>query len=198
MKPQGTRWSLAAVLVALGLAVALAAPSVRGQDLEVASGTVVELAPSLMTVETNAGPVVVVMDDNTTYEREDRVSLADVLPGDFVGVTARLLGDRLSGVALHVFSAIQTNVRQGQSPMSGPNAGNLMTNAIVTSVGDGQITLRFGDQDVTIDTPSGIQVTRPLPGTAADVREGVRVTAAGTREGDGTLRAAAVYVRLPQ
>jgi hypothetical protein len=189
---------VAAALVALAVGTAGGGERAIAQGGEqVASGPVVELAASRATIAANTGPVTVQFDAATRYEREGRGSIQEIQPGQFVGATGRPTADGLDAVEVHVFSPLQTSVRQGQNSMSGANAGNLMTNAIVESFVDGVLTLRFADQSVSLNTSPATEFRRPEPASAADLYEEGRIVAMGTLDADGVLHASDVYVQGP-
>jgi Domain of unknown function (DUF5666) len=183
-------------LLSLTLGIAqLPSVTARAQgDEQRASGPVVDLADGRATVATNAGPVVVQMGPDTQYERDTFGTLGDLQPGQFVGVTGRPTGDGLEAVEIHVFPALLSSVSQGQTPMSGANAGNTMTNASIVSLDGGILTLQFADQLVTIATTPATEVRFPGPATADDVQAGRRIVAAGPTGADGVIQARGVYV----
>src|SRR5262249_41376169 len=188
------RFELVALL-SLSLVAALqAAPVVGEGEPQFVFGVVVSLAQDQAVVGTNTGPVTVQLSPDTQYEREAPGTLQDIQPGDVVGVTGRPVADGLSAVEIHVFPKLMT-VRQGQNPMSGANAGNLMTNAEVASVADGVLTLQFAGQVGRINTSADATVTRTVPATAADVQEGVQIGASGPVGPDGDLQASSVWIR---
>src|SRR5689334_16426895 len=81
-------WLLAPLGAALALA--LAATPALGQDGEqFVFGPVVELSGNQATVATQTGPVVVALAPDTSYEQDTAGTLADVQPGEVVGVTGR-------------------------------------------------------------------------------------------------------------
>jgi hypothetical protein len=120
-------------------------------------------------------------------------TLADVQPGQVVGVTGRPEGDGLTAVEIHVFPAL-LNIRQAQTPMSGANAGNVMTNARVQSFADGVLTLNLADQLVPINTSAATVVTHPVPVGVDSVQGGGRIAASGPVGPDGVLQARIVWI----
>ena len=98
------------------------------------------------------------------------------------------------GVTIRYDIHIDRFFRQGQTQMSGANAGNLMTNASVESLADGVLLLNFADQHVAINTSGDTAVTRPEPVPASEVREGARIAAGGPMGPDGTLQAIVVWI----
>jgi hypothetical protein len=185
---------LAVVLVSLGLIGGLRATPALGQDApQNVGGVVVEITPNQMVVNTATGPAAVQLSPDTAFERDSPGNLADIVAGQFVGVTGRPVPDGLAAVEIHVFPSMLA-IRQGQNPMSGANAGNLMTNAIVESLTDGVLLLNYADQHVAINTTPDTAVTRPESVPASEVREGTRVAATGTMGSDGALQAVVVWL----
>jgi hypothetical protein len=185
---------LVVLLVSVGLIGGLRATPALGQDAQqTVFGVVVDLAPDQAIVSTNTGPAAVRLSPDTAYERDSTGTLEDIQPGQVVGVTGRPVPDGLAAVEIHVFPTL-LNFRQGQTQMSGANAGNLMTNATVESLTDGVLLLSFADQHVAINTSGDTAVTRPEPVPASEVREGARIAAGGAMGPDGTLQAVVVWI----
>ncbi len=186
--------ALATALLASGLALMLA----QAQEADQAAfGPVVELANGRATVATATGPVTVQLGPDTRVEMDSAGSLADVQPGQLVGVTGRPDGDSLTAVEIHVFPDL-LNMRQAQTPMSGANAGNLMTNARVESLANGVLTLNLADQLIPINVTPGTTVTHPVPVGADQVQEGSRIAASGPVGPDGVLQARVVWIAAPR
>lgn len=188
------------LLAMLGAALALglgAAPALGQDGDQFVFGPVVDLTAGQATVATPTGPVVVELAPDTIYERDSTGSLADVQPGQVVGVTGRPEGSGLTAVEIHVFPALMT-VRQAQTPMSGANAGNLMTNARVDSLADGVLTLNLADQFIPINVAPDTSVTRPAPVDASEVQQDTRIGASGPVGPDGVLRARVVWISGPR
>jgi hypothetical protein len=193
---QGTVASrlLIVMLVSLGLIGGLRATPALGQDAQQSIfGVVVEVTPNQAVVSTSTGPAAVRLSPGTVYEQDSPGALEDIQPGQMVGVTGRPVPEGLAAVEIHVFPTL-LNFRQGQSQMSGANAGNVMTNATVESLTDGVLLLNFADQHVAINTSADTSVTRPEPAPASAVREGARIAAGGTMGLDGTLQADVVWI----
>jgi hypothetical protein len=185
---------LVGLALALGLATTIGAAPARAQEAEqFAFGPVVELTQGRATVATQTGPVVVQLGPDTQYEQDSAGSLADVQAGQVVGVTGRPENGDLSAVEIHVFPTLMT-VRQAQTPMSGANAGNLMTNARVESFVDGVLTLNLADQLIPINTSAATSVTHPAPTGADTVQQGTRIAASGPVGPDGVLLARVVWI----
>ncbi len=186
--------SVGLLVLALGAAQLRPLPAQAQGDEQRASGPVMELADGRATVATNVGPVVVQLEPDTRYEGDTIGTVGDLQPGEFVGVTGRPIGDGLEAVEIHVFPSLLSSVPQGQTPMSGANAGNTMTNATIASLDGDTLTLQFADQMVTMATTPATQVRVPGPATADDVQTGRRIVAAGPVGADGAILARGVYV----
>jgi hypothetical protein len=185
-----------AVLLAVGLfAGGVGAPTALGQDVQIVSGDLVELDGSRAVVATNTANVPVLLDETTRFEKEGRGTLADIQPGQYMGVTARPSSAALTALRIRVFPAAQSTIPSGQSAMSGPDAGNIMTNATVESLNNGVLTLNFSGQIVNVGVNAETEVLRQEPATSADLRVGGRVIVTGIPGDDGTLRAQVVNIR---
>jgi hypothetical protein len=184
---------LVAGLLATGL-VAAGAGHVRAQgEVRIVTGSVVQLDGLRATVAANTGPVIVQMTDNTRYEKQGPGTVADLQPNQYVAVTGRPTDNGQVALLIRVFPAAQSTVpARLNSPMDGPNTGNLMNNAIVESLTNGRLTVRAAGEAISIDTTPDTQVMRPVPATASEVIEGSRIAATGLMDADGVLTAAVV------
>ena len=184
---------LAAGLLATSL-VAASAGYVRAQgEVRIVTGSIVQLDGLRATVAANTGPVTVQMTDNTRYEKQGPGTVADLQPNQYVAVTGRPTDNGQVALLIRVFPAAQSTVpARLNSPMDGPNTGNLMNNAIVESLTNGRLTVRAAGEAISIDTTPETQVMRPVPAMASEVIEGSRIAATGAMDADGVLTAAVV------
>jgi hypothetical protein len=197
--PQG---SLSGAIAALLLgAVAVGGPwagAALGQgDTQIVTGNVVDQSGNQMTVGANSGPVQVQTSGATVYEKEGRGSVFQIMPGQLVGVTSRPDPDGAYALQVRIVPAALSGVSRGQRPMEGPNLGNTMTNAVVESLVNDMLTLSNGSETYQIRVSTDTEVLMPVPATAADVTNGTRVAATGTRGADGTLQATMINVLGP-
>src|SRR5581483_11161212 len=167
-------------------------------EVRIVTGSVVQLDGMRATVASNTGPVVVQMTENTRYEKQGPGTLADLQPNQYVAVTGRPTENGQVALLIRVFPAAQATVpARLNSPMEGPNAGNLMNNAIIDSVADGRLTVRAAGEAISIQTTPETQVVHPVPASASEVTEGTRIAATGTMDADGVLTAAVVNLLDP-
>src|SRR4051794_21905568 len=188
------RRTIRVALFAAALTTGVGITTTAAQDADqTAAGPVVELAGGQATVATPTGAMTVQFSPETRFEMDSAGTLADVQPGQVVGVTGRPEGDGLAAVEIHVFPTL-LNIRQAQTPMSGANAGNVMTNARVQSFEDGVLTLNLADQLVPINTSAATAVTHPVPVGVDSVPDGGRIAASGPVGPDGVLQARIVWI----
>jgi len=123
------------------------------------------------------------------------IGLADIKPGDFLGVTSRRAADgRLTAYEVRRFPK---PINPGHRPFDGgPN--QTMTNASVGTVaksgGGGELTLTYdgGSQNVTV--PQDAAISELVPGKASQLVPGARVNLTH----DGNKVALRVQVSPPQ
>ena len=189
---------LAAGLLAAGLVVG-SVGLVRAQgEVRIVSGTVVQLNGQQATVAANTGPVVVQMTETTRYEKQGPGTLTDLQPNQYVAVTGRPTENGQVALLIRVFPAAQATVpARLNSPMDGPNAGNLMNNATIESLTDGRLMLRVAGETASIQTTPDTQVMHPVAASASEVTEGSRIAATGVMDADGVLTAAVVNLLDP-
>jgi hypothetical protein len=192
--------------IALGLLAALLvghaglppASALAQDDTPLVFGPVVDLTGNRATVAGSSGPVVVEFTPDTEYQRDLPGSLDELQPGQFVGVTGRPTASGLEAVEVHVFPTILNSIRQGQSAMTGANAGNTMTNAVITDFTNGVLTFQVAGGPVSITTTPATEVRHPGAASASDVQMGTRIAAVGPAGPDGVVQARGVYIPLQQ
>jgi hypothetical protein len=157
------------------------------------SGSIDAINGRTLSVTTNTGAKEVQLGDDTRIEKEGRGTVADLLPGLSVGITGRPDGANLTAVSIRIFPAAQ-GTRPGQFPMTGAQAGNIMTNSVIDSFDGSTLTVSAAGQSYQIRVPSDAEVLKPVPASLSDLTTGTRVLAAGAAGPDGTLRATSVNV----
>jgi len=145
-----------------------------------------------ISVSTNTGARKVRVADNATIMMEGKGGPEDLKPGAFVAITGKPDG---TVVTVRFFTPGITP-KPSQFPMTGPQAGNVMTNATIVSFGGKSIVVDLGGEKQTLMMASGSEVVKPLPSTFSEIKPGVRVLALGTPEGD-SLVAQTVTISQP-
>lgn len=189
--------SVAAVMGLVFAPLATAAPGPAGQM----EGTIAAIEAGVVTITRSAGDLarIAVTGDTVVIQRRP-VTLQDIRPNDFVGVTARREPDgSLTAISINIFPPeFRGRVREAQFVME---TGNVMTNATVfQNVGrvEGRtLYLKLPDGAVVIAVPKEAQVIRLTVIPSSQLKPGMRVMVRGTPGADGIVAAATITVDAP-
>ncbi len=121
-------------------------------------------------------------------------TVADIKPGDAMGVAARRSGNDLIATNINIFSPeMWTIVGKGQWPMT---TGETMTNALVTSyatqMSGHTLMMKYQDVTATITVPDGVQIHKLETVKPSTLVVGMTVSVRGMAGSDGTVKAAAI------
>jgi len=129
----------------------------------------------------------------------NKMTLADVKQGTFVGITAMPQPDgSQKAVEIHIFPEPMRGTAEGHYPWDlMPNS--TMTNANVeTSVvsNDGQtLTMKYKDGEKKVMVPANVEVVMFAPATLADIKPGQKFFIPnGKKLDDGTIEVAAIVI----
>lgn len=183
-----------AVLAVGGLNVAVAAD----QGVRV-RGTVVALTGDQLQVKSREGQQVTVkLTSGWMVSAVKKASIADVKPGDFVGIASLPKSEGGDG-ALEVLIFPPAMKGRGEGSFGWdlkPNSS--MTNATVgdavTSVDGSVVTVKYHGQEKKISVPNGTPVVTLAPATPADVTPGTVVFIPTQKDASGTLSAGQLIV----
>lgn len=183
--------SLAAIA---GMAPAEAADNVRVR------GTIVSLEGSTLTVKTRQGPTeALALRPGWKAAGVVAASLADIKPGDFVGVASlpRSAGGD-GALEVLIFPAAMKGTGEGSYPWD-LKPDSTMTNGTVANavkeVDGRKLTLSYsGGQEKTISVADGTPIVTLAPATEADLKPGATVFVPAQRGADGALSAGRVLV----
>jgi hypothetical protein len=173
---------------------AIASPSPSPAAAASVSGPIDSIAGRVLTVATNTGSRQVQVPESARIEQEGTGTVADLRPGLSVGITGRPDGTARS---IRIFPAALGTPRPGQIPMSGPEQGNIMTNAVIESFDGQTLVVSAAGSSFRIAVPPDAEVLKPIPASFADLAAGKRVIATGTPGADGTLVAGTVNLLGP-
>jgi hypothetical protein len=163
-------------------------------------GTIVSLDGSTLTVKTREGPTAALaLKSGWKVTGVAVASLADIKPGDFVGVASlpRAAGGD-GAIEVLVFPAAMKGTGEGSYPWDlKPNS--TMTNGTVSNavkeVDGRKLTLSFsGGQEKTISVAEGTPIITFAPATKADLKPGATVFVPAQRADDGALSTGFVVV----
>ncbi len=186
----------AAVLATLGLGIAVAQ---QPQRMNV-RGTIEKIDGNTMMVKTREGQdVSVTLPDNVPVRGLVKVSLSDVKPGSYIGVSAMPQSDGTErAMHIHIFPEAMRGTGEGHRPFD-VQPGSTMTNAAVDStvVGtDGQIiSVKYKDGEKKFVVPADAPIVAYVPGARDELKPGAKILLFNaTKQPDGTIQAASVTV----
>ena len=190
------------IMFCAAFVAALAASSAwaqRPQPIRVI-GTIEGVDGSVIFVkQRNGSEVRVTLTDNVTVSGVVRKTIADIKPGDFLGIGAIPQADGSQrAVRIGIFAEAQRGNNEGHYPWSGAPGGT-MTNATVdtsaSSVEGHVLTVKYkGGEKKIIITPETL-ITTNVPGNKSELKPGANISIANaTKQPDGTLQASRISV----
>ena len=160
-------------------------------------GTVEKFANHTLAIKAQDGnTVAVTLAPDFTVRAVVAKTLADIKPGDKVGITSiKTTDDARKAIEIHIFPASMANVRQLELPWDrGPDS--LMTNATVAQVsgspegGTLKVSLNGKEREITV--PPGTPIVTYAPGDVALLKPGAAVFVIARKAPAGNLTAASV------
>jgi hypothetical protein len=130
----------------------------------------------------------------------EKVTMADIKTGEFVGVGATPQADGTQrAVRINIFDEARRGTGEGHRPGWGADGKGTMTNATVdTTVGsvDGQVMMiKYKGGEKKVIVPPDALIQRTVPGNAADLKAGAAVTVnAAEPKGEGVFETARINV----
>ncbi len=163
-------------------------------------GTIVSLDGSTLTVKTREGPTAALaLKPGWKVTGVAAASLADIKPGDFVGVASlpRSAGGD-GALEVLIFPATMKGTGEGSYPWD-LKPKSTMTNGTVANavkeVDGRKLTLSYsGGQEKTISVADGTPIVTFAPATQADLKPGATVFVPAQRAADGALSTGFVVV----
>jgi hypothetical protein len=146
----------------------------------------------ILTVATNTGARKVRVADNAVVLKNGVGTVSDLVAGSLVGVTGKPDG---TAISIQFFPP-GISPKPSQFPMTGAQAGNVMTNASIVSFEGSTLTVDLGGENVTLTVPPDTRIIKPQPSTFSEIKPGLRVFAVGTPDGD-VLVAQTVTITTP-
>lgn len=188
------------------MALALAPVSAQQKPVRV-RGTIEAVNGPALTVKSRDGEMVTLkVADNVKVLAMVKASLSDIKPGSFVGATAMPEdGGRWKAVEVHIFLEAMRGTGEGdhaidyrpKSTMTNGTVGavaNPSGPAVVAKEQGTALTLNYKDGEKTIEVMPGTVIYTYAAGSRDELKPGAIISAAATRQADGTLEAARVNV----
>jgi hypothetical protein len=163
-------------------------------------GTIESVDGPMLSVKGRDGAAIKVkLADNARLLTVNKMAVADVKAGTFVGITAMPLPDGTQKVVeVHIFPEAMRGVGEGHRPWDlMPNS--TMTNAnietAVASADGHELVLKYKDGEKKFIMPPNVEVVMFAPATMADVKPGEKIfVVAGKKLDDGTIEAPSMVV----
>jgi hypothetical protein len=188
------------ILAGAAIMAATAAPSAFAQQQTMRiRGPIHAVDGSTITVKAGeVGDLKVKLADNVAVFGVVKANLADIKPGDFIGVGATPQADGSQrAIQIMIFAEVQRGTGEGHRPWDRPNT--TMTNATVASrvAGvDGEvITVKYKDGEKKVIVPPEAVIRAYVVGGKDELKPGANIMIVNaTKNPDGTFGAARVNV----
>jgi hypothetical protein len=188
------------IIGAAGLALVLTVSAAQAQQPVRVRGTIEKADGGTLLVKTREGnEVTIKLKDNAQVSGVTKAVLADIKQNSFVGITAMPQPDGTQkALEVHIFPEARRGAGEGHRPWDlVPNS--TMTNAnveqLVTSVDGPMLTMKYKDGEKKISVPNNATIVAFVNGDRSELKPGGKIfIAAGTKNPDGTIEAAAVNV----
>jgi hypothetical protein len=188
------------IIGAAGLALVLAVSAAQAQQPVRVRGTIEKADGGTLLVKTREGnQVTIKLKDNAQVSGVAKAALADIKQNSFVGITAMPRPDGTQkALEVHIFPEARRGAGEGHRPWDlVPNS--TMTNAnveqLVTSVDGPMLTMKYKDGEKKISVPNNATIVAFVNGDRSELKPGAKIfIAAGTKNPDGSIEAAAVNV----
>ncbi|MBN8952802.1 MULTISPECIES: hypothetical protein [unclassified Rhizobium] len=195
------RKRLIAVALTLSVATLAALQSANAAERVRVRGTVESLDGDTLKVKSRDGKdVSVALKSGLNVGGVVKAAIADIKPGDFVGIASKPTDSGINGaIEVVIFPAAMKGTGEGDRPWDAqPNSS--MTNATVanavTSVNGPTLTLTYKGGERKIKIPDGTPVVTLAPATKADLKPGAGVFITGEQTDGTTVSADRVAVGL--
>jgi outer membrane lipoprotein SlyB len=190
------------MLAAGALAVLIAAATASAQQPQTVRvrGTIESVDGRTVAVKGRDGaPLSVKLADDARILAVDKMSLADVKQGVFVGITAMPQPDgSQKAVEIHIFPENLRGTGEGHRPwdlMPNSTMTNANVDSAVSSVDGRELVLKYKDGEKKFIVPADVIVVAFAPATLADLKPGEKVFVVGAKKlPDGTLEAPSIVV----
>jgi hypothetical protein len=201
---EGAEMSIRSSLTALSAVAVVAFSGIAGvrsaqaEDVRL-RGKVVSLNGPTLWVKTREGTdEAVALKPGWKVTGVATASLADIKPGDFVGIASLpILSGGDGAIEVLVFPEALKHTGEGSYPWD-LKPGSTMTNATVVNAVKGidghMLRLAFKGGEKTISVPEGIPIVTFAPATEADLKPGAAVFVPAQRDSGGALASAFVVV----
>ena len=186
-------------IVLLSGALAVASATVNSQQPTRVRGTINAFDGNVLSVKSKGGNTDVVLSDKTAIIFTQPIALADIKPGDFLGVTSAKGADgTLTAFEIRRFAK---PLNPGHRPFDGRDdqtMTNATVSAMVRSASGRELTLTYdgGAQKVIVSEKAAISTL--VPGQRSQLVPGAAVNLTARADGGGKLAAIRIQVGPPK
>ena len=186
-------------IVLLSGALAVASATVNAQQPTRVRGTINAFDGNVLSVKSKGGDTDVVLSEKTAIIFTQPIALADIKPGDFLGVTSAKGGDgTLTALEIRRFPK---PVNPGHRPFDGRDdqtMTNATVSAMVQSASGRELTLTYdgGAQKVIVSEKAAISTL--VPGQRSQLVPGAAVNLTARADGGDKLTAISIQVGPPK
>jgi len=179
----------------LFLALMLSSAAVLAQSNMRVRGTISSLDGDVLSVKSREGKDLKL---NLTPDAQiavaKKLSLSDIKPGTYVGVTSVAQGGKQVAKEVHLIPPAAPSGHMDWDLVPGSKMTNANLQAAVAAAGGNEITLKYKDGEQKILVTPQTQYFTFVPGTRADLKPGETIFAGARMDNDGKLVAPRVVV----
>lgn len=187
-------------IVLLSGALAIASAAVNAQEPARVRGTIAAFDGNVLSVNSGGGNNTAIhLTDKTVIVFTQPIALADIKPGDFLGITSAKRGDgTLTALEVRRFPK---PVNPGHRPFEGRD-DQTMTNAsvgaMVQSASGRELTMTYEGGSQKIVVPDSASISTLVPGQRSQLVPGAAVNLTANPGDDGKLTAIRIQVSPPR
>jgi hypothetical protein len=183
------------VVTLVACAIALATVPADAQQPTRVRGTISAFDGNVLSVKSKGGNTDVVLSEKTAIIFTQPIALADIKPGDFLGVTSARGGDgTLTALEIRRFPK---PLNPGHRPFDGRD-DQTMTNAtvgaMVQAASGRELTMTYEGGSQTIVVPENASISTLVPGNRSQLVPGAAVNLTARADGGDKLAAISIQV----
>jgi hypothetical protein len=169
-----------ALILATGAALAQSNMRVRG--------TITSLDGDVLSVKSRDGKdMKLQLTPDAQVAVAKKLSLADIKPGTYVGVTSVQQGGKQVAKEVHLIPPTAPSGHMDWDLMPGSKMTNANLQAVVNAAGGNEITLKYKDGEQKITVPAGTPIVGFDNGDRSALKKGETIWTNARVEGDGKL-----------
>ena len=170
----------------LFLALMLSSAAVLAQSNMRVRGTISSLDGDVLSVKSREGKDLKLhLTPDAQVAVAKKLSLSDIKPGTYVGVTSVPQGGKQVAKEVHLIPPAAPSGHMDWDLVPGSKMTNANLQAAVAAAGGNEITLKYKDGEQKILVTKDTEIVTFAPGTRADLKPGETIFSGAKVEGDG-------------